>query len=101
MTRLGTISVGSSDLDPRFKELLEGSGLEREEFEDLDWFGLLPFFVLAGASVETSVESHGDHFHFQGVELTVPDELEEAFLSVLPQILEQLSDDDQADGEPV
>jgi hypothetical protein len=98
MTRLGTISVGSSDLDPRFKQLLEDSGLEREEFEDLDWFGLLPFFVLAGASVETHVQSHGDHFHFQGVELSVPDELTDAFLDVLPQILDQLSDEDQADG---
>ena len=90
MTSLGTIGVGASQLDPRLVSLLEASGLEREEFEELDWFGLLPFFVLAGASVDTRVQTHGDHFHFEGVELTVPDELVDGFFDVLPQMLDQL-----------
>lgn len=90
MKQLALIEPDNSDYADRFWAILEATGLEVQEFEALDYFSYLPFFVLAGVSVQTNLHSHGDHFHFQGVTLTIPEELEEAFYEVLPQILEQL-----------
>jgi hypothetical protein len=90
MKKLALIEPDHSEYADRFWKILEATGLEVQEFEALDYFSYLPFFVLAGVSVETHLHSHGDHFHFQGVTLTIPEELEEAFYDVLPQILEQL-----------
>jgi hypothetical protein len=90
MKRLASITQGHSDYDDRLWKLLEESGVPVDEFETLDYFSLLPFFVLAGASVDTQVESHGDHFHFQGVKLTVADDMVEPFFDGLEGLLEQL-----------
>jgi len=48
--------------------------------------------VLAGASVDTQVESHGDHFHFLGVRLTVADDMVEPFYDGLEGLLAQLEE---------
>ncbi|MCW3016322.1 MAG: hypothetical protein JWO02_3414 [Solirubrobacterales bacterium] len=90
MKKLALIEPDKSAYADRFWTILEETGLEPQEFEALDYFSYLPFFVLAGASVETHLHTHGDHFHFEGVTLSIPEELEEAFYAVLPQILEQL-----------
>jgi hypothetical protein len=97
MKQLAYITIGNSDFDPRLWKLLEDSGVDRDDFESLDYFSMLPFFVLAGASVDTQVESHGDHFHFQGVRVVIPEDMEEPFFAALPQLLAQLEDDDEED----
>jgi hypothetical protein len=90
MTELAFITFDNSKYADRLWQLLEASGVPADEFESLDYFSLLPFFVLAGASVDTQVESHGDHFHFEGVTLSVADELEEGFYEGLEGLLSQL-----------
>ena len=97
MTQIAFIEPDNSKYADRFWAILEATGLDPQEFEALDYFSYLPFFVLAGASVQTQLHSHGDHFHFEGVTLTVPDELEEAFYEVVPQILAQLVEGEQED----
>lgn len=96
MTQIARISVGDSQYDDRLWQLLLDTGIEPEEFEDLEYFSLIPFFVIAGASVQTHVRAHGDHFHFEGVTLDVPDELVEMFYAVLPQMLGQVTDEPEA-----
>lgn len=91
MPQLAQIAPGESTFDPRLHEVLEASGLEKDDFEDLDWFSLIPFFVLAGASIETQAHAHGDHAHVTGVLVVLPDELDGHFFTVLPQMLAQLS----------
>jgi len=90
MKELAFIQVGTSRYEDRLWQILEETGLERDDFEDLDYFSLLPFFVLAGASVTSEVESHGDHFHFTGVRISIADDMEEPFYAALPQMLSQL-----------
>ena len=92
MTQLAFITFDDSRYDERLWRVLEESGVPADEFETLDYFSLLPFFVLAGASVDTQLESHGDHLHFQGVSLTVPDDLVEPFFDALEGLLEQLEE---------
>lgn len=99
MKKLAYITVDDSDYADRFWEILTSTPLDPEEFEALEYFSYLPFFVLAGANVETHVVDHGDHFHFDGVTLTIPEHLEEAFYDVLPQILEQLVAGESEDDE--
>ncbi|MBJ7331151.1 MAG: hypothetical protein JHC95_14730 [Solirubrobacteraceae bacterium] len=94
MPQIARIDVGDSQFHDRLWKLLTDTGIEPEEFEDLEYFSLIPFFVIAGASVETQVEAHGDHFHFRGVTLHVPEELEEMFFAVLPQMLGQVDGDE-------
>ena len=95
MTQLARITIGASEYEPRLWQILEDSAIDRDDFQDLDYFSLLPFFVLAGASIETNVEPHGDHFHFQDVRVVVGDDLVEPFYAALPQLLAQLA------GEPL
>lgn len=90
MKQLAQIAPGQSDFDPRLLSLLQDSGMEKDDFEDLDWFSLLPFFVLAGASVETEAHAHGDHAHFVGVRVVLPEEMTPHFFVALPQMLAQL-----------
>jgi hypothetical protein len=90
MPQLAQIAPGESTFDPRLLAVLEESGAEKDDFEDLDWFSLVPFFVLAGASIETEAHAHGDHAHFQSIRVVVPEELEGHFLVALPQMLAQL-----------
>lgn len=91
MAQLAQIAPGDSTFDPRLLALLEQSGVEKDDFEDLDWFSLLPFFALAGASIETEAHAHGDHAHFAAVRVMVPDALVDHFLVALPQMLAQLT----------
>ena len=94
MKRLATIRQGSSDYEPRLRALLDDSGIDPHEFLGLDYFGLVPFFVIAGATVSADAHTHGDHVHTAGVLVEVPEELEEAFYVTLPQILEDAYRDD-------
>ena len=63
------------------------SRLQRDEFEGLDYFTWLPLFVVAGASVAPKIQVHGDHTHFDGATLDVPDERLELFYDTLPGLL--------------
>jgi hypothetical protein len=90
MRKLAFITFDDSQYDDRLWQLLEESGVPADEFDTLDYFSLLPFLVLAGASVDTHVESHGDHFHFQGVDVTIADDMYEPFFDALEGLLEQL-----------
>jgi hypothetical protein len=98
MKQLAFITFGDSKYDDRLWQVLEESGVPADEFESLDYFSLVPFFVLAGASVDTQVESHGDHFHFQGVSITIPDDMEEPFYDGLEGLLEQLADQQEEES---
>jgi hypothetical protein len=98
MKQLAFITFGDSKYEDRLWQVLEESGVPADEFESLDYFSLVPFFVLAGASVDTQVESHGDHFHFQGVSITIPDDMEEPFYDGLEGLLEQLADQQEEES---
>jgi hypothetical protein len=88
MKRLATISQGQSDYDPRLKALLDGTGIDPHEFVGLDYFGLVPFFVIAGASVRPDAHTHGSDVHVVAIHVEVPEALEEAFYATLPDLLE-------------
>jgi hypothetical protein len=88
MKQLAYITQGHSDYDERLRALLDESGIDPHEFVGLDWFSLVPFYVLAGATVAPDVHAHGTDAHVTGVRVAVPEELEEAFLATLPQILD-------------
>lgn len=94
MTQLARIAIGESQYDDRLWKLLEETGLDRDDFEGLDYFSLLPFFVLAGASIRSHVHVHGDHSHFESVTVELPQELEESFFGVLPDLLDQLTEEE-------
>jgi hypothetical protein len=101
MTTIAEINIGQSRFDERLKRLLDESGIDPDEFEDLEYFGLLPFFVLAGASVRTDAHAHGDHLHFHGVTLELPEELEGPFFEVLPRMLDAAYEDiDDEEEDP-
>jgi hypothetical protein len=95
MRQLAHIAIDDSRYEPRLWELLQETGLEHDDFEGLDYFSLLPFFVLAGASVRSNVHVHDDHSHFESVTIEIPDELEPAFYAVLPELLAQLTEDEE------
>ncbi|MFT4035826.1 MAG: hypothetical protein QM679_09670 [Patulibacter sp.] len=97
MTRIADLSIGSSEFDPPFLNILEESGLEREEFEGLDYFTWLPFFVIAGATVAPKIRVHGDHTHFEGATIDVPDGELALFYEALPHLLAQVHDFDEDD----
>jgi len=88
MKTLAVIAQGRSDYDERLWQLLESTGIDREEFVGLDYFGLLPFFVVAGASVRTEAHAHGSDVHVSEVRVELPEELEEPFYATLPLLLE-------------
>ena len=44
--------------------------------------------MLAGATVAAEAHAHGTEVHVSGVRVMVPEELEEAFLATLPELLE-------------
>ena len=98
MKQLAFITFGDSKYEDRLWQVLEDSGVPADEFESLDYFSLVPFFVLAGASVDTQVESHGDHFHFQGVSITIPEDMEEPFYDGLEGLLEQLAEQQEEES---
>ncbi|MDO9355040.1 MAG: hypothetical protein Q7T55_15180, partial [Solirubrobacteraceae bacterium] len=78
-----------SEFEPRFLKILQESGVEKDEFEGLEYFTWLPFFVIAGASVKPKIHVHGDHTHFEGAIIEVPDEELELFLNAIPHLLQQ------------
>jgi hypothetical protein len=97
MRQLAHITQGESDYDPRLRALLDETGIDPHEFVGLDYFGLVPFFVLAGATVRPDAHSHGDDVHVTGVDVEVPEELEEAFFATLPRFLEDAYSEDYED----
>jgi hypothetical protein len=88
MKQIGFITQGHSEYDERLRALLDASGIDPEEFLGLEYFSLTPFFVLAGATVSPDAHTHGTDVHVSAVRISVPEELEEAFLATLPQLLE-------------
>ncbi len=87
MKQLAFITQGESEYDPRLRSLLDETGIDPHEFAGLDYFGLLPFFVISGASARPDAHTHGMDVHVSGVYVEVAEELEEAFYATLPQIL--------------
>jgi len=96
MKQLAYITQGRSEFAPRLRELLDGTGIDPEEFIGLEYFSLAPFFVISGATVRADAYTHGDDVHVAGVYVEVPRELEEAFYATLPHIL----DDAYAHADP-
>ena len=88
MKQLAYITQGNSTYDDRLWQILSSSGIDPHEFEGLDYFGLTPFFVIAGATVRADAHTHGTDVHTSGVFVEIPEELEEAFLATLPELLE-------------
>jgi hypothetical protein len=95
MKQLAFITQGHSDYDERLWELLEGTGIDRHEFVGLDYFGLVPFFIVSGASVRTDAHTHGADVHVSGIRVEIPEELEEGFFATLPVILADAYSDDE------
>jgi hypothetical protein len=93
--QIAYITQGHSDYDERLRALLDASGIDPEEFLGLEYFSLTPFFVLAGATVAAEAHAHGTEVHVSGVRVTIPEELEEAFLATLPELLEDAYTDEQ------
>jgi hypothetical protein len=87
MKQLAFITQGHSEYEDRLWRLLDESGIDPQEFVGLDYFGLLPFFVISGASVRTEGHTHGENVHVTGIRLEIDEELEEAFYVTLPQVL--------------
>ena len=95
MKQLAFITQGHSDYDERLRALLDSSGIDPEEFLGLEYFSLTPFFVLAGATVAAEAHAHGTEVHVSGVRVTVSEELEDAFLTTLPELLEDAYTDEE------
>jgi hypothetical protein len=89
MKQLAFITVGHSDYDGRLWALLGDSGIDPHEYQSLDYFSLVPVFLLAGASVRTVAEAHGDHMHVEGWYVEVDEALEPIFFQELPGLLAQ------------
>jgi hypothetical protein len=99
MKQLAYITQGHSEYDPRLRELLDATGIDAEEFIGLDYFSLVPFFALAGATIEPDAHTHGEDVHVTGVKVLVPDDLEAAFLATLPEMLaDAYSEEDGAES---
>jgi hypothetical protein len=88
MKQLAVIMQGESRYDERLRALLEETEIDPHEFVGLDWFGLLPFFVIAGASVRSDAHAHGDDVHVSAIVVELDEDLEEPFYATLPRILE-------------
>jgi hypothetical protein len=87
MKQVAYITQGHSEYDPKLREMLDATGIDPEEFVGLDYYSLLPFFVLAGATAEPDAHTHGSDVHVTGVRISVPEELEEGFFNALPEFL--------------
>ena len=100
MTRIADLSIGESNYEARFLKILQDSGVEKDEFEGLDYFTWLPFFVIAGATIAPKIRVHGDHTHFEGATIDVPDDEVELFYDAIPHLLQQAADAYEGAGEP-
>jgi hypothetical protein len=88
MSRLALITQGHAEYDPRLKRLLDESGIDPHEFSGLDWFGLTPFYVLAGATVTPQAHTHGPDIHVEAVVVDLADDLPmDSFLAALEEML--------------
>ena len=87
MKQLAHIAPDASQYDERLRALLDETGIDPHEFIGLDYYSLVPFFVLAGATVAPDAHAHGDSVHVTAVRVTIPEELEDAFLATLSEIL--------------
>ena len=88
MKQVGYITQGHADYDERLRAVLDASGIDPEEFIGLQYFSLTPFFVLAGATVSADAHTHGTDVHVSAVRIEIAEELEEAFLATLPELLD-------------
>jgi hypothetical protein len=96
MKRLAFIAQGHSDYDERLWTLLSETDIDPQEFIGLDYFGLTPFFVMAGAIVRPQAHTHGDEIHVDGVVVELPDDLpEEGFYTQLRDMLYDAYGDDE------
>ena len=96
MKRLAFITQGNSEYDDRLWELLTATGIDPHEFTGLDYFGLTPFFVMAGATVRPEAHTHGPEIHVEGVVVELPDDLPaDAFYSQLQDLLYDAYGDDE------
>src|SRR3954454_2456312 len=98
MKELAHSAQGDADYDERLRELRDATGIDPHEFLGLDYYSLVPFFVLAGATVAPDAHTHGSEVHLTGVRVSVPEELETAFLATLPEILADAYGDDEDDA---
>jgi hypothetical protein len=98
MKQLAYITQGHSDYDERLRGMLDATGIDPHEFLGLDYYSLVPFFVLAGATIEPEAHAHDTEVHITGVRVMVPEELEEGFLATLPVILEDAYGEDEEDA---
>lgn len=87
MKQLALIAPDATQYDERLRALLDDTGIDPHEFIGLDYYSLVPFFVLAGATVAPDAHAHGDSVHVTAVRVTIPEELEAAFLATLSEIL--------------
>lgn len=94
MTQLMTITSDGAEYSDRLRELLEDFGVDPTADEGIDELGLLPAFVLGGASVRTQAHAHGEHMHVTEIHVEIADELEDAFYATLNAILESGPDDE-------
>jgi hypothetical protein len=99
MTQVASITLEETRFEDRFLQILEATGLEPEEFEGLPYFSYCPFFVIAGATVSPRIREHGDHSHFEGVSIDVPDDQTDIFYDVLPDLLAQIQPLDEDEDE--
>ena len=95
MKQIGFITQGHSEYEERLRAVLDASGIDPEEFLGLEYFSLTPFFVLAGATVSPDAHTHGPEVHVSAVRITIPEELEEAFLATLPEMLADAYTDEE------
>ena len=49
----------------------------------------------SGATVSADAHTHGPEVHVSAVRISIPEELEEAFLATLPQLLEDAYTDEE------
>lgn len=96
MKQLALITQGHAEYDERLRQLLDGTGIDPHEFTGLDYFGLTPFFVMAGATVRPQAHAHGDEIHVEAVVVELPDDLpEDGFYSALQDMLYDAYGDDE------
>ncbi len=94
--KIGADSVTYAE---RLKELFAGFGVDVTQDDALDPVGILPAFVLSGASIATEAHTHGDHMHVTSITVQVTDDMEEAFYATLPQVLVADDEDDEDDED--
>jgi hypothetical protein len=96
MTHILTITADGAEYSDRLRELLEDYGVTPDD-DEVDELGLIPAFVLGGASVRTEAHAHGDHMHVVTITVEIAEELIDPFYATLTTILEA-DDEDEEEG---